>query len=1323
MPIITISKSSALRAAWHKELIASSLSAQLDDGTLLDFPPALLQLTREYLNRKKLVANSDERNKHIDDLIRDHVQSENGCLEIAILACTLEYSPFTAIAALKSLRGDGQENPSYTRYLRCLIVASSIAPRYVSQPEAQVAQALLQIRLGYADPLQIFRNMIPTLSTIPNSHMLPAEYINRLLIFCQIPRSYQLYLHMLQTNCRFASLYRSVSWVSDYLLPQQGQLAREVLEVQIPELHLWASWKPDEGMLQKWEGYNFLPEHLARLQPIFHLEGPDITRGGNATFKDAGPVCFQTVAVEPQDVYLIRRLHQLLLQAMEIGPEAISLLSRLCIETTATDNSLTFAETIIRIGEASCCDAAITLVNSLTPNASVSARMMTLSSTLPTLQRYPALREVFASRVIDIIVPTMQAAQESYKTHLFGSTNDTLSYKMQAYGRAIKQAPWLTEFVPAEFLEGIDRFPPEGVFQGIMSRLQVPQTQNVEKALKDYLLATLGGTATVEEIAALKVAVDGEQEFWITHQDVERNRILGIIRNLAYMKDMEFLHACRRQILIEDVVLLRDLLGLIERDSHVSCVDMLRILARRIELPMLVHDVWVSLMLMMLQQRAEDLLVWSCDNLTVLDWFRFVTDMRIVFNGRPDQMAALASLGMSLQRLTWWQELQTEYLVGVEYLDRLQRHQNGGIASMKWLYLQEIPNLQALLSTIVGRKTLGYDHRWILSFFESSPNAITTLCNCLAAHDQSSPQGLYGIRTILERFYTVDGWPDSATQAYMLAWKRSKDLTEDDKNALTLLGELMGIKPSLNPHGLNIIKNKMLKEYDSVIEQAREVEGLRIQLSRKDSIRTNTLATRIGMQGTRPYIDPDIPESLSDAIECVGSKEYELCFPLTHLQGHDRKVRGIGSDLFPILTVRVTLDGAERTHGFCVHLVPHETVHEPGKGLQVQLKQQPNHTYWRPQSNRYRKPTSRLCTSSFNLFTHALAQRLHRHFLAGNVTLKTIYDITNDTIKRPGSQCTACGDELTGLWKPTICTKDGCIKEMSQSGLLVRAYGLLIDAPVLDFLLCCLYGAAKDGSGLQLLSSDCPYDKNRLVTILDSFPALPADETKTPFDLLNKIRSSPYLSHEREQVLAWMSKWFRGCMLSAPQGKRLSIMSDVEQFLLFNSTPECEKAFEDCVNTRGASSSAHLAPARTGDVVFHGSQTSRMWKVLTEGLRNMSNTRYMAHGAVNGPGIYLADEPSTSFGYSGALNNTWSKSAFRNKKVLLGCELIKNDPFAPLPPGTKKPPSGTHIVTDESRVLVRYVFICPNGYSLPPARHIETGMRSTFASLRSGAAL
>ncbi|OAA57497.1 Poly(ADP-ribose) polymerase, catalytic domain protein [Niveomyces insectorum RCEF 264] len=1334
MPIIPFSSSSSsLRADWHDELLSNNLAQRLDDGSLVDFPPTVLHLTEAYRKKKNLQREDDKCNRHLNDLVHEHVHRKNGSREVATLACLLEYDKVTARVNLIALRGDDQVHPSYTRFLRCLIVANSIAPTYVPEQEAQVAKALLKIRLGYTEPLSIFRDMVVNLAAIRDSRMLPSRYINQLLAFCQIPRSYELYLDMLRRRCHFASLYRTVSWVGPFMLQQQCQLAQEVLRAQIPELDLWVSWRPDETRLQQWEDYAFTAEQMAKLQPLFYLEGPDVTKTGKPTFKEARPTIFQTATGEPPSLELVNRLLELLDNALHVGSSAINLYIGLCIDSALTDDTVALVDRVIGSDNDECCYVALVLATSLTPNATVSTRMAAMTNALPVLQAHPIMREIFASKIRADLVRTMKTAQEIYRTQLAANMGDNLGHRIYAFGRAIVRATWLHDLLPEDFRNGLGVFPSDDVFRGIMDRLESSLTPSAEKTLKAYLVATLGGTGTSEDIAGLKTAVDAEQEFWITHPDVERNRILAHIRNLPYVQDTDFLRACRQQILVEDLVLLTDMLRLIERDSHLSCIDIVRILARRRTLPINVHHVWVSLVSLMLQHRAEDLLPWACDNLTVTAWFRWIEDMGIIFAGHNDHEILMHRLGFTSARQAWWARLQQEYLTGVEYLDRLQRHLKGGIASIKWLYLQEIPNVQALLDVIVGQKNLGYDQEWILSFFEPSLSAIATLCNCLAAHDQSSSQGRYGIRTILERYHAADPWPDSATAAYMMAWKRSNQLTEDDQKALSLLSELVGIGPSLNPRGLGVIRSKMLKEYDEVIELAREVEGLRIQLSRKDNKRTTALISRLGMQGSRPYIDPEIPAGLSDAIECVGNKEYELCFPLTHLQGHDRKTRGIGSDLFPILTVRVIMEDDSKLVGFCVHLVPHDTVGESASGSSTDLQLKPrtggvggnssgkssNHTYWKPWKQRSKKPTSRICSSSFNLFTHALAQRLHRHYLLPDVSLQSVYDVVSDTIKSPASECTACGDPLTGLWKPTICTKSMCATEMSRSSLLVRAYGLLIDPPVLDFLLGCVCAAVSDSSGLQLVSSDSPFEKHRMLQILHSFPALPRDETATPFDTLAKIRANAYLANEREQVLAWMSKWFRGCMLSAPPGKRLPIMSEVEQFLLYNSTPECEKAFRDCVQATGSSGSTRSA-VRTGDVVFHGSQTARMWKVLTEGLRNMSNTRYMAHGAVNGPGIYLADEPATSFSYSGLFNVTWNKSAFRNKKVLLGCELLEPNPNAPLPAGAKRPPAGTHIVTDESRVLVRYVFICPQSYTMPPARHIEQAMKSTFLNLQHG---
>ena len=1331
---ITISKSSSAKAAWHKQLHTSNIGAQFEAGRLTVFPESQLKLTKEYLLRKKIRPRpdaADAADKLLHELINEHI-SERGSPEVATLACLLEFSAFAAVPALTNFRGDNQQSFSISPYLRLLIVAHSIQRRYVSEEEAQVATALLHIRMNQPEPLLIFRNLVSTLTQIRSSNVLPVHYINKLLTYCKIPESFQLFFAKLTNRNQFASLYRAMSWIKDIVAnPEQYRLAYEVVQVQVPEMRLWATWRPDEAMLQKWEDYNFSPEHAVQLQPIFRLEGPDITGAGYPTFKEAGPACFHTVNLEPPNLAGIQCLYVLLLQAMKGGHGAVDVMCRLCLSAPATPQSLELAGKIIGLRDEGCYNASKLIAKELTPTATPVAQMLTLTSVLPSLQQYPAMREIFAARVIDIVVPLMQSSQEIYRTNLKRSSRDNMGSVIMGYGRAVKNSAWLNDLIawPEGFLGKLDRMPSDKVFRDVTQHLERPHSDRVDVVLKDYLAATIGGTGSAEEIASLRQALDAEQEFFLSHFEVERDRILGAIKKLNYVTDIHFLRACRNQILKEDLVLLKDLLPLVERGTCVSCIDMLRILARRIELPMRVSEVWSSLTLLIMGSHNTTLLDWACDNLPVNGWFRFITDIMVVFRVQPEQLGALASVGMTAERFEWWKRLQTDYYRGVKELDRRLRQKNGGIGSMRWLYLQEVPNVHELLDVTVGRKELGYDRQWLMGFLEPSHESLTTLCNCIAAHNTSSPQALHGIRTVLKRYFSESRWPDSALQAYLLAWTQSKEMSDEDKKAFHLLSELMGIKPSMNPHGLRFIKDKMLKEYDNVIELARNVEAIRIQLSRKDKDGTTELAQSLGMQGMRPYVDPGIPESLADAIECVGHKEYELCFPLTHIKGHDRKVRGIGSDLFPILTVRVTFDGEARQHGFCVHLSPHETVHDPVKGLHLVRSSSSAsaaaataHQYWYPRVRG--KPRSRMCTASFNLFTYTLSQRLHRHFVfvddngvgGDTVTLKSIHDIVRDTIGRPGSECTSCGTSLTGLWKPTVCSQKSCRMELSQSSLLVQAYGLLVDGPVLDFLLGCVYSAARDSSGLQLLGSDCPYDKTKMCAVLDTFPALPADDNTTPFDLLNKIRTAESgYAREREQVLRWMSKWFRGCMLSAPPGKRLSILSDVEQFLLYNSTPQCEKAFYDTVQASGA-----RAAAKTGQVVFHGSPPARMWKVLTEGLRNMSNTRYMAHGALNGPGIYLADEPVTSFDYSGQFNITWANSAYHGKKVLMGCELLEQNPNALLPVGAKKPPAGTHIVTDESRVLVRYVFICPSTYAMPVARNIDMAMRSTFGKLRAG---
>ena len=106
----------------------------------------------------------------------------------------------------------------------------------------------------------------------------------------------------------------------------------------------------------------------------------------------------------------------------------------------------------------------------------------------------------------------------------------------------------------------------------------------------------------------------------------------------------------------------------------------------------------------------------------------------------------------------------------------------------------------------------------------------------------------------------------------------------------------------------------------------------------------------------------------------------------------------------------------------------------------------------------------------------------------------------------------------------------------------------------------------------------------------------------------------------------------------------------------------------------------------------------------------------MRHAAVRGDGIYTADEPATALTYAeatpgGSAGSGWKHSSFSNHRVLLECELA----------GEKPGKDGIHVITDPTRLMVRYVFLLEPDASMPRAKDVRPAMKSVFASLRSGA--
>jgi hypothetical protein len=65
-------------------------------------------------------------------------------------------------------------------------------------------------------------------------------------------------------------------------------------------------------------------------------------------------------------------------------------------------------------------------------------------------------------------------------------------------------------------------------------------------------------------------------------------------------------------------------------------------------------------------------------------------------------------------------------------------------------------------------------------------------------------------------------------------------------------------------------------------------------------------------------------------------------------------------------------------------------------------------------------------------------------------------------------------------------------------------------------------------------------------------------------------------------------------------------------------------------------------------------------------------------------------------------------------RVLLGCELAGNG-------NAPRAPRGYWVVTDASRLMVRYVFLLKPSATAPPTEDIAPKMLSVFKSLRSAA--
>ncbi|KAH9317008.1 hypothetical protein KI387_018777, partial [Taxus chinensis] len=173
----------------------------------------------------------------------------------------------------------------------------------------------------------------------------------------------------------------------------------------------------------------------------------------------------------------------------------------------------------------------------------------------------------------------------------------------------------------------------------------------------------------------------------------------------------------------------------------------------------------------------------------------------------------------------------------------------------------------------------------------------------------------------------------------------------------------------------------------------------------------------------------------------------------------------------------------------------------------------------------------------------------------------------------------------------------------------------------------------------------------------------------------------------------------RSSLRLLPESHRLNAGRSLYQFaVLYNS--ESEKNFEQRRATEGSV------------FAFHGSNICNWYSIIRNGLRCLSQTKYMSAGMAHGAGIYFSTEMHYSWTY--ATSSPWNiHGVTKEYSVLALCEIFS---------GNKYCTNGNFLVvpaTNENDVVIRYLLVFNQKAASPERLQVAEGhMLSGDTNLR-----
>lgn len=1269
----------------------------------VNFPWDKLQEHTDAYLRKKKKLTPEQLEARLVDFIKEHADR----MDIAIAACGHKLRPNTLKGLLVSHLNIGLGKVlSLSIYLQAIVAANRVNPLSVSDAEAQRAHSMLSVStIGATSPGNYLHELFKVIMEgIPPTFLLYTHIQALALESCM---EFAKQLQTLRDEGRLQRAYTAAAWLSeisqatsqlapDYLHPEQ------LLDDAFPMWKYWARWKPNQARLLRWD--RFTNEERVSLRDLLILEGPDLV-ARQATLREGlltgglplsmSPVRLGLQLEQQLTINLrltIDRLMNSVDAASIASPNEIALLIYQCTGKVITHDALTVLELVRSIGDASITSLlmAVYAANKEPRSAQMTAAMRLL----PLLARDQCqpLRECITPHLATLITGSIKDMQECLRIQLESvNTLDYLEINLQEFGGGLLDNPWITPFLAEDLLTLLNDWPTRDEIVSL-HKLQI-YVQTITEELKGPLTKKINGfcadclikRGTVDK--PTKRLVEALISVWDETPSADLHAVAVLIAQAPDFKN-KLRYRCLSLLSTFSADVLAELLPIMQnwgRDPDSTCVGLAKLLAPMSPSTSDAAAYWRLALYGMLQTRGQRLVANTLNHMKPVEWIKFLSDLRAACGGIEPQDPPPSIMAPDLQS---WGQCMEKYAAT---LTGLEKDLKGCEPVMHYLLMgaegniiDHLDNILMYFTEISQDPNGTYRKPVMLGVIKLLTHENTTeVASVLSTLRSASKEGTDACLRVLDLHQ--EKTTRLVAEAILASSFQSSDMSHFDQSSLKAVAKMLGMNVRLDSRtpvaSLEVAADYLEADFAKLFAEAQRLEGLRAIFKREDRDGISKLLSHLNIEDPSPMEDylAKLPHSLVGAVEAVSDDEVELQFPLKFTPIQQIAMGGGKSQN---LILRLFLTDYSKPPSFCLHLDD-----EKGTNATVEV-----HTPWDP-SQSYAIPDHHSCYGRPNRTTYQLFRVLSRHLHSGFKSLEEIHKLVTTALEDLTTTCLICGTPRSTRLRRSATCQPSCSAIFLRASLDIRLAELRHDPPVVDLLLTMVHYAAASRK-LELLPG-CPFsDTLTVATIINKIPNL--SKLANVDDLISAVKK---LGAAAENLLSWACLNYRGCIVSASGKARIpGWPANTHQFLMANAAPDLEAAFRAQIGS---------LPTR---VLWHGTSMERLLAIMTEGLKVCSNTPLQVHGAASGPGIYTADNPQTSWGYSSNAGANWSGSSFSNYRVLLGLEAA--GPAAA---------TGIHIVTDPRTLVVRYIFLVPSTATIPAATIVAPAMQSVYNSLRAGA--